>query len=79
MTWREFAACLDEDPELFFPHESSVRQEREAKAVCRTCPVVDVCLSAALSYRGRVAGIWGATTEQEREGLKRRLRRRVPV
>ncbi len=47
MDWRDRAACLDADPELFFPIGNTgpaILQIEEAKAVCRTCPVIDSCL-----------------------------------
>ena len=40
MDWRNRAACLDEDPELFFPIGNTgpaIRQIEEAKTVCRRC------------------------------------------
>jgi WhiB family redox-sensing transcriptional regulator len=40
MDWRHKAACLDENPELFFPIGTTgraVEQAERAKAVCRTC------------------------------------------
>lgn len=43
MDWRHRAACLDEDPELFFPIGNTgpaLLQIEEAKAVCRRCDVV---------------------------------------
>ena len=46
MDWRHRAACLDEDPELFFPIGNTgpaLQQIEDAKAVCRRCPVVDTC------------------------------------
>ena len=42
MDWRSKAACLDKDPELFFPVGNTgpaLLQIEEAKAICRTCPV----------------------------------------
>ena len=47
MDWRERAACLNADPELFFPVGNTgpaIAQIAEAKTVCRSCSVVDVCL-----------------------------------
>jgi WhiB family redox-sensing transcriptional regulator len=47
MTWRDCAACLDVDPELFFPlgnSDPALRQIDEAKAVCRRCEVVETWL-----------------------------------
>jgi WhiB family redox-sensing transcriptional regulator len=74
MDWRHFAACLDEDPELFFPVGDTgpaLLQVAEAKAVCAGCPVRVECLTWALET-GQNYGIWGGYTENERRELKRR-------
>ncbi|WBB62480.1 WhiB family transcriptional regulator [Streptomyces sp. WMMC500] len=71
--WRERAACLHADPELFFPAGNStptLNQIAEAKTVCRTCPVAAPCLEWALRL-GQVHGIWGGTTERERREMRR--------
>ena len=42
MDWRNRSACLDEDPELFFPIGNTgpaILQIEEAKQVCRRCEV----------------------------------------
>jgi WhiB family redox-sensing transcriptional regulator len=75
--WRDSAACRDEDPELFFPVGTSgpaILQIEEAKSVCRACPVLEPCLSWALSS-GQEAGVWGGHDEDERRALKRRTAR----
>ena len=72
--WRHRAACLGEDPELFFAVGTSgpaVLQNAEAKTVCRRCPVVSECLTWALET-GEPAGVWGGMSEDERRALKRR-------
>ncbi|TQJ09588.1 transcription factor WhiB [Lapillicoccus jejuensis] len=74
MDWRDRAACLDEDPELFFPIGNTgpaILQIEEAKAVCRRCDVMDTCLKWALES-GQDAGVWGGLSEDERRALKRR-------
>lgn len=74
--WRDQAACLDTWHELFFPvgnGPDALRQTWDAKAVCRGCPVLEPCLTWALD--ADVAGIWGATTEDERRALRRRTQR----
>src|SRR5436190_4879507 len=74
MDWRDRAACLDEDPELFFPIGNTgpaILQIEEAKAVCRRCPVIETCLQWALDS-GQDAGVWGGLSEDERRALKRR-------
>ena len=72
--WRQQAACLSEDPELFFPIGTTgpaVRQAAEARAICRQCPALAPCLSWALQT-GVEHGVWGAHTEEERRVLRRR-------
>ena len=74
--WRHAAACLEEDPELFFPggrtgSAAVLDQEDEAKTVCRRCEVVETCLRWALDT-GQDAGVWGGLAEDERRALKRR-------
>ncbi|MEU6305566.1 WhiB family transcriptional regulator [Streptomyces chartreusis] len=76
MEWRERASCQAEDPDLFFPVGNSASgptliQTDEAKAVCRRCPVREQCLAWALDA-GPMDGIWGGTTEQERQAMTRR-------
>ena len=74
MTWRNRAACLDEDPELFFPIGNTgpaLLQIEEAKAVCRRCEVIETCLKWAIDS-GQDAGVWGGLSEDERRALKRR-------
>ena len=84
MDWRNRAACLDEDPELFFPIGNTgpaLLQIDEAKQVCHRCPVVEDCLQWALES-GQDAGVWGGMSEDERRALKRRtvrLRARAHV
>ena len=74
--WRSQAACLDEDPELFFPVAQSgpkyVLQVAEAKSICRGCPVATECL---LELMDRVPhGIIGGLTPDERQQLRRDAR-----
>ena len=52
MDWRDKAACLTADPELFFPVGNTgpaVDQIEKAKAVCARCPVVSACRAHALA------------------------------
>jgi len=72
--WRNYAACRDVDPDLFFPlgtSGASLIQIEEAKQICRTCPVSAPCLRWALDSGD--AGVWGGTTEDERR-IHRQLR-----
>ncbi|MEJ8632964.1 WhiB family transcriptional regulator [Streptomyces sp. NPDC006475] len=76
--WRQTAACLDEDPDLFFPVGNTgpaLLQVAEAKAVCNRCPVQQQCLEWAMEH-GQDSGVWGGLGEDERRALKRRNARR---
>jgi WhiB family redox-sensing transcriptional regulator len=74
MTWRDRAACLSLDYELFFPignTSPALLQTEEAKAACGRCEVVESCLSWAMES-GQDAGVWGGLSGDERRALKRR-------
>ena len=71
-------ACSTTDPELFFPHEtelsngkiiSKYRDAAAAKKICASCPLKFDCLEYALNTHE--IGIWGGTTEAQRESLRR--------
>jgi WhiB family redox-sensing transcriptional regulator len=70
--WRNYAACRNVDPDLFFPLGTvgaSLPQIEQAKRVCATCPVSTACLRWALDSGD--AGVWGGTTEEERRRHRR--------
>ena len=76
--WRQDAACLEEDPDLFFPVGSTgpaLLQVTEAKAVCGRCLVREQCLEWAMEL-DQDFGVWGGLDENERRALKRRTARR---
>ena len=73
--WRLFAACRDLNPDLFFPIGTAgpaVTQVAKAKQACLTCPVRTPCLDWALRHC-QDYGIWGGTTETERQALRAAL------
>lgn len=80
MDWWQSAACVDEDPELFFPvgvaGPAAQAQQALAKEVCHRCPVIHQCLTYALDS-GVTHGVWGGTDEEERRVLRQRARRQV--
>ncbi|MFF6916518.1 WhiB family transcriptional regulator [Streptomyces sp. NPDC012466] len=73
--WLREAACLGEDPELFFPlvERETDAQVAQARAVCRRCRVLLACRSWAIE-QGEDAGIWGATTARQRRAISRETR-----
>ncbi len=74
--WRDQAACRSLDPNLFFPAGATgaaVEHIQAAKAVCRSCPVVEACLRFAIETN-QEAGIWGGRDEDERRRLRRAWR-----
>lgn len=79
--WMRDAACVEEDPELFFPltELSSDPQVDQARRVCRRCAVLLTCRLWAID-NGEDAGVWGATTAGQRRAIRRAmLDRRGPV
>lgn len=76
--WWKSAACQGADPELFFPVSAVGRGESDvarAKAVCAGCRVRRQCLQFALATR-QLHGVWGGTTEEERQPRLRAARTR---
>jgi len=74
MTWRSRAACLDENPELFFSignADAAFHQINKARVICRRCEVADACLRWAM-HSHQDDGVWGGLSVDERRALKRR-------
>lgn len=82
--WTARQACLDA-PANFFPNRTPIYTEtgfagfeaghgdnhgRQAKNICRSCPVRTECLTAAIA-RNEPAGIWGGAGGDERRWLRR--------
>ena len=65
-TWRDAAACRDQDPEMFFPHETGSAQP--AKTICAGCDVREQCLAWAIDHK-QDYGVWGGRTVKERKRL----------
>ncbi len=86
MSWRDEAACVGVDPNLFFPgfttkqggwtnkqEVTAAKQTEEAKKICARCPVDLDCLNDALVHNFSYHydfGIWGGTTKRERHHIK---------
>ena len=73
--WQYDGVCMGVDSDVFFSPEAErgakrARREEAAKALCRTCPVIDKCREHALSVR-EPYGVWGGLTESERAQLTR--------
>lgn len=63
--WMELAACLDVDPELFFPEPGGYDKGRAARRICGSCPVRGECLQFAVDTSEQY-GIWGGMSLAER-------------
>ncbi|OHU29047.1 WhiB family transcriptional regulator [Mycobacteroides chelonae] len=74
--WQARAECRHHDPELFFPDPSDTIGQREAKAVCATCPVTVECMAQANATYEQY-GIWGGFDRND-EGRPLRPRGRPP-
>jgi Transcription factor WhiB len=69
--WRSSAACLGADVEVFFgDHRGYAR----ARAICRSCPVIEDCRRACDRAEGssvRVFGMYAGETPAERVARRR--------
>lgn len=66
--WRDDAACLTADPEIFFPDPSDVETALDAKSFCDRCTVTAECLTFAIRTR-QDHGIWGGVNEGGRANI----------
>lgn len=79
--WQQQGNCVGIDPELFFLEfnlrdSAKRKKEKDAKAVCKGCPVIAKCLNHALTVP-EVYGVWGGLTADERGFYKRRTNARL--
>ncbi len=65
--WMRYGACRGHGTVVFFPSRTATAT---ARAICTTCFVRPNCLEYALADRDLV-GIWGGTTEAERQVMRR--------
>lgn len=79
--WRAASACLNADPDLFFPvavGTAASKQVSLALRLCQGCQVRQHCLDFAMQS-GEKEGIWGGTTPEERIRARRARNRRAAV
>ena len=70
--WRTRSACLDSDPDVFFP--ISEEEAGPALAFCGACRIREECLAWAMK-NGERYGVWGGLTERERRRILRQRRK----
>ena len=66
------AACRGQDPDEWVPDPSSKKSTQRQKAICAGCPVLTECHTYALAD-DQLVGIWGGTSEIERDRLRSKL------
>lgn len=67
--WRALGLCAGSDPDLWF--SVGALQHKQAKTICRQCPVRTSCLEYAMEEPVD-HGIWGGLTERERRRQRRK-------
>ena len=73
--WYKRAACLNVDPDTFYPERGAKGPTIErAKRVCRACPVLADCREEVMAMvpNQDAYGIRAGMTETERRRLRRR-------
>lgn len=66
------------NPDKWHPARANRRQELEATAICYRCPEMLECLSYATRAHP-VSGIWGGTTEAQRDTMIENSERRRAI
>lgn len=72
--WRELAACVDSDPEQWFP--DGIVVSPTVLRICAACPVIDDCRTWALQVEAGAGrsirfGIYGGLTPKQRWAIDR--------
>jgi WhiB family redox-sensing transcriptional regulator len=67
--WQQKAACVDVDPQVFFPARED--DSFAARKICCDCPVRMDCLVYAIENRIEF-GIWGGWGVRARRRIKKR-------
>jgi len=65
--WRQRAACVGVDPDLFFPEDG--KHSRRAKEICGACPVYAEChdfIGQIEGSEGRIDGVYAGLTRRNR-------------
>jgi WhiB family redox-sensing transcriptional regulator len=76
--WQLVAACRGVDTTVFYAPDAErglrrLARERVAKAICASCPVIEICRDHALRTR-EPFGVWGGLTADERREMFSPLR-----
>lgn len=81
MTWRDEAACIGMDPEMFYDGDRSKGRggsfatspaTKLALATCRSCPVASECLEDEMQHADQW-GVRGGYTARDRSRMNRRV------
>lgn len=67
--WTSMAACVGTVDDTWFPDVAQPVKRAAAVARCVACPVRRSCLAHALAVEESF-GIWGGTTEMQRDALR---------
>lgn len=81
--WQLHGACRGENSDVFYHPDGErgrarAQRENRAKAICRTCPVIEMCREHALAS-GEPYGVWGGMSESERVVALRSRRTRATI
>lgn len=72
LSWMDAALCAQTDPDAFHPGKSETNTA--AKRTCAACDVTTTCLAYALADPS-LEGIWGGTSQRERQAMRRKARK----
>lgn len=73
LQWMDEALCQEVGLDIFFPETNG--ESLEARKICSLCNVKDECLEYAM--QANVVGVWGGTTSDQRQKMKRAAYRKL--
>lgn len=69
-SWRNEAACLNVNPDWFFPTSMASGDAWKARKVCQACPVARECLQDAMD-QNETSGIRAGLSPLQRSNLRK--------
>jgi WhiB family redox-sensing transcriptional regulator len=75
VAWMQLALCREVGGDFWHADEGEGQTyaTNRAIAICKQCPVRDLCLDYALT-NNEMIGVWGGTTPSQRKRMRKALR-----
>lgn len=78
LSWYDNGLCKNHETSFFYPEPGDPLQAKNAKIICRGCPVKAECLTFALENKESF-GIWGGYSPRQRTKIRRIIGKNISI